>query len=205
MSRAVAIVPSPPLLLPEYTGRVDAAADLRGLSVAAVRAAGAEGAGVVLVVATDRENRGSRPPLGQRVGEHLADLAGVPVAGVVAVGWDAPLGDCRAVGEHLRGALGRAGLAVVADGGARRGEKAPGHLDERSFAVDDVIASAVGRGALNELLDLDPDLCAELLVHGRAPMQVAAATVGDDDLECVDLRVSDPFGVRYLVAHLTGR
>ena len=206
MSAAVALVPSAPLLLPEYTGREDVGAPLRARAVEVVRAvAGGSPGGVVLVVASDREQRGGRSPLGQRVGEHLAALAGVPVHAVVVVPWDLPTVDCRSLGTRLAGEADGRALVVVADGSARRGEKAPGHLDERAFAVDDAIAAAVGRGALPELLDLDPVLCAELLVHGRAPLQVAAAVSGDADLVCADLEVSDPFGVRYLVARLAGR
>ncbi|MBD3782240.1 MAG: TonB-dependent receptor [Micrococcales bacterium] len=56
MTPAVVVVPSAPMLLPRYTGRIDAAAPLRERAVAAVRAAAAGGPGaeVVLVVATDR-------------------------------------------------------------------------------------------------------------------------------------------------------
>ena len=66
MSGSVVVVPSAPLLLPEYTGRQDVGADVRSRAVDLVReAVAADGsAGVVLVVATDREQRGTRPPLG---------------------------------------------------------------------------------------------------------------------------------------------
>ncbi|PRY52950.1 hypothetical protein BCF74_12921 [Knoellia remsis] len=83
-------------------------------------------------------------------------------------------------------------LLVVADGSARRTEKAPGHFDERSAAMDDAIVGALreaGSGGLDRLLDLDPDLCADLLVAGRAPLQVMAAalsrpaTPGDADAD----------------------
>ncbi len=206
MTRSVAVVPSGPFLLPEYTGRVDAAAGLRERAVAAVRTAAAEGAGaggVVLVVATDREQRGTRPPLGQRVGVHLADLAGVAVDGVVVVTWDAPVEECRTLGEHLARTPGEATLVVVADGSARRGEKAPGHLDERSFAVDDAIVGALRSGDAEALLALDAGLCADLLVHGRAPLQVlAAALAGGDAVACPELEVDDTFGVLHVVARL---
>ncbi len=206
MSTSVAVVPSAPFLLPEYTGRTDAAADLRARAVAAVReAVAADGArGVVLVVATDREQRGTRPPLGQRVGAHLADLAGVPVAGVVAVAWDAPTEECRALGEQLERGSAGAPLVVVADGSARRGEKAPGHLDERAFAVDDALLAALRAADAQALLALDPVLCAELLVHGRAPLQVAAAALaGRSGATALDVHAEDPFGVLHVVATLT--
>ena len=203
MIRSVVVVPSAPMLLPEYTGRDDVAAGLRARAAEAVRAARTTGEGVVLVVATDREQRGTRPPLGQRVGAHLADLAGAAVAGVVVVDWDAAVAQCRAVGEHLAAARGPSVLVVVADGSARRGEKAPGHLDERAFAVDEALVAALRDADPAALLALDPVLCAELLVHGRAPLQVAAAALaGGPPMTCVELEAEDPFGVQYLVARL---
>lgn len=206
MSRSVVVVPSAPFLLPEYTGRTDAAADLRARAVAAVRSATtADGAsGVVLVVATDREQRGTRPPLGRRVGAHLAGLAGVGVDGVVVVAWDAPTSGCRGLGEQLGRGSAAATLVVVADGSARRGEKAPGHLDERAFAVDDALLAALRVADTDALLALDPQLCADLLVHGRAPLQVAAAALrGRPGLAAVDVHAEDPFGVLHVVATLT--
>ncbi len=204
MTRSVVVVPSAPFLLPEYTGRVDAAAGLRERAVAAVRGGAAEGGrGVVLVVATDREQRGTRPPLGQRVGAHLAGLAGVAVEGVVAVAWDAPVEECRATGEHLARTPGEATLVVVADGSARRSEKAPGHLDERAFAVDDALVGALRAGDPDALLALEPGLCADLLLHGRAPLQVlAAALTGGPAVTCTALEADDTFGVLHVVAGL---
>ncbi|WP_299444318.1 hypothetical protein [uncultured Phycicoccus sp.] len=204
MSGSVVVVPSAPLLLPEYTGRQDVGADLRDRAVEAIRAAtdtdGSDRA--VLVVATDREQRGTRPPLGQRVGRHLCELAGVGVDGVVAVSWDATVDECRAVGEHL-GRRPAATLVVVADGSARRGEKAPGHLDDRAAALDDEIVAALRTADPERLLALDPGLCADLLAHGRAPLQVAAAAMaGRGEPRCTELEVSDPLGVLYVVARL---
>ncbi|PKW26795.1 hypothetical protein [Phycicoccus duodecadis] len=205
MSSSVVVVPSAPLLLPEYTGRQDVGADLRARCVEAVQAAtDADGTDrVVLVVATDREQRGTRPPLGQRVGRHLAGLAGVGVDGMVVVAWDAPTAECRALGRHLSGRP-AATLVVVADGSARRGEKAPGHLDERAAAVDESIVSALRAADADALLALDPALCADLLVQGRAPLQVAASVMAArGGLSCDALDVSDPYGVLYVVARLT--
>lgn len=206
MSTSVVVVPSAPFLLPEYTGRADAAAGLRERAVGAVRAAAeADGSrGVVLVVATDREQRGTRPPLGQRVGAHLADLAGVGVEGVVSVAWDAPTGECLALGQHLASASPDTTVVVVADGSARRGEKAPGHLDERAFAVDDALLAALRAADAQALLALDPALCAELLVHGRAPLQVAAAALaGRAGATALEVHAEDPFGVLHVVVTLT--
>lgn len=205
MTSSVVVVPSAPVLLPEYTGRVDPADELRARAVDAIAAAtDTDGTDrVVLVVATDREQRGTRPPLGQRVGQHLADLAGVGVDGVVVVAWDAPTDECRALGEHLS-ARPEATLVVVADGGARRSEKAPGHLDPDAFALDDELVDAVRDADPDRLLALDPVRCADLLVHGRAPLQVAAPVIGAREaLRCSQIHVEDPFGVLYVVARLS--
>lgn len=207
MRRSVVVVPSAPMLLPEYTGRTDAGADLRSCAVEALTAAVPDGDPVVLVVATDREQRGTRPPLGERVGRHLAGLAGLPVAEVAVVPWDAPVDRCAAAGEALAASHPEASVVVVADGSARRGEKAPGHLDERAFAVDEALVAALRAADAEALLALDPALCADLLVHGRAPLQVAAGVLGRVDgtvrARCEALHTEDPFGVLHVVARLT--
>ncbi|KGN36237.1 hypothetical protein N803_05060 [Knoellia subterranea KCTC 19937] len=138
--------------------------------------------------------------------------------------WDASVADCIALGravadrEDERSGNRATTLLVVADGSARRTEKAPGHFDERAAAVDDSIVGAVrdaADGGLDRLLDLDPTLCADLLVTGRAPLQVLAAATGEalggghegerTAYEVVSCEVSDPFGVLYVVAHLRAR
>ncbi|MBM6402993.1 hypothetical protein JQN72_01860 [Phycicoccus sp. CSK15P-2] len=200
MSTRVAVVPSAPLLLPEYTGREDVGAGLRARAAEAVGWAG-DGGDVVLVVATDREQRGTRPPLGQRVGTHFAGTAGVGVAAVVVVGWDASPAECAALGEHLAGSAPGQPLVVVADGSARRGEKAPGHLDERAFAVDGSVVAALRSGDLDPVRRLDPALCADLLLHGRAPLQVLAAR-SPGPVVPVALEADDPWGVLHVVARL---
>ena len=203
MIRAVVVVPSAPLLLPEYTGRIDAGASLRDRAVDLLRDALAPECGAVLVAATDRESRSARPPLGTRVGAHLLRLAGAEVGEVVEVPWDAPVDGCRAMGGALGSGPGDVVLVVVADGSACRGEKAPGHLDERAFAVDDLLVSGLRSADPDRLLELDPDLCAELLVHGRAPLQVAAAAMAQaGPMRCSVLDVEDPFGVLYVTARL---
>jgi hypothetical protein len=203
---AVVVVPSAPLLLPEYTGRLDPGADLRDRCSALVRAVlpgRGSGGRVVLVVATDREPRSSRPALGRRVGVHLLDLAGAEADEVVEVPWDAPVEGCRAAGVALGAGPGEVSLVVVADGSARRGEKAPGHLDERALEVDRGLVDAVRAADPEGLLALDPVLCADLLLHGRAPLQVAAAAMAASGrMRCADLEAEDPWGVLYVTARL---
>jgi hypothetical protein len=202
----VTVVPSAPLLLPGYAGRDDAAAGLRDACVSLLgELAGLAGGAVVLVAATDREPRSTRPPVGRRVGELLLRLAGVTAPDVVEVPWDAPTERCVALGRSV-GAVAGTGeidLVVVADGSARRSEKAPGYLDERSFAFDDAIVAALAAAEPDRLLALDASLGAELLAQGRAPLQVAAAAMGERAAyRCVSLDRSDPFGVLYVVARL---
>lgn len=201
------LVPSAPILLPEYTGRTDAAADLRAAAVQSLRAALAEAERLVIVAATDREPRSTRSPLGVRVGRHLTGLAGLTApTELVTIGWQASVEDCRTTGAALAArcdGVERTALLVVGDGSARRGEKAPGHLDERSFAVDAEILAALQQADAARLLALDPTLCADLLVAGRAPWQVMAAAMGAGTFTADVARVEEPFGVRYLVATLT--
>ncbi|MGL4175794.1 MAG: hypothetical protein ACRCSN_06920 [Dermatophilaceae bacterium] len=200
MITAVAVVPSAPALLPRYTGRVDAFAELRAAAATVVRAAVAAADRVVVVAATDREPRHSMAPLGQRVGEHLLSLAGAraddvlrgapppehPPNALVLVPWDASPTECRVMGGELATSgtssahgTGRASsaLVVVADGSARRGEKAPGHLDERALAFDEALTAALRDADPAALLALDAALAADLLAHGRAPVQVAAGAM----------------------------
>lgn len=233
----VVIVPGAPLLLPEYQGRTSAAPGLLESCITVVREAVASAHHVIVVHATDREARSTKPALGLRVADHLlaATHENFDVEHV-AVAWDATLEECLEMGCGLEPQR-ETTLLVVADGSARRTEKAPGHLDERAAAVDDAIVGAIrgsAEGGLERLLDLDPALSAELLVAGRAPLQVLAAALGTAPTRSLasadaavlattsaDARVtsaggertayrvescevSDPFGVLYVVARLTG-
>lgn len=211
----VVIVPAAPLLLPEYQGRTPAVEGLLESCVGVVRDAVATASHVVVVHPTDREPRSSRPAVGLRVADHLLAEAHVGFSVEhVAVAWDAPVDECVARGRGL-GTEGGTTLLVVADGSARRTEKAPGHLDPRSAIVDEAIVDAIqgaAEGGLTRLLGLDPSLCADLLVAGRAPLQVLAAAVeaepggaqrgGRTAYRVEQCEVSDPFGVLYVVAHL---
>jgi hypothetical protein len=210
----VVIVPAAPLLLPEYQGRAAAVPGLLESCVAVLGEAVASAHHVVVVHATDREPRSTRPAIGLRVADHLLaathedfDVEHVPVA------WYASVDECLTLGRALETGS-RTTLLVVGDGSARRTEKAPGHLDPRAAGVDDEIVAAIAAAAeagLDRLLELDPQLCADLLVAGRAPFQVLAAATGGGRqgertaYEVVDLEVSDPLGVLYVVAHLRAR
>lgn len=205
MIAAVVVCPSPPMLLPEYVGIADPAGPLRERCVAALREtlAGAP-PWDALVVVTGREPvpRTSRPPLGVRIGRLLAERAGWngPI-GEVVVPFDADAEAVARAGASLAGRPGRVLALVVADGSARRGEKAPGHLDERAFAFDESLVRALGEADRRALLELDAGLAGELLASGRAALQVVAhAVLGVPHLRGRLLWSGDPHGVLYAVA-----
>jgi hypothetical protein len=177
------------MLLPEYVGLADPIADIRSAAVRAVADA-LSGVDAVVIVADRRTSvvgGWSGESLGVRVGRHLLDLAG----------WAGPV---VAVADHHWTATTL--YLVVADGSAKRSEKAPGHLDERSFEVDAAILSALGSVDTATLLDLDPGLCDELMVTGADALRFAAYAMRDRiDLTGEVLWEGDPWGVQYWVAH----
>lgn len=218
---ATAVCPHPPLLLRELTGSRDAAADLRAACEKAVAELLAADPDTVVVVGgadTSAENvRGRVPvrsfggtgervpprealPLSLAVARRLLDSAGcrAPVE-MTAVAWDAGAEETAALGRRIAARPGRVALLVMGDGGACRGEKAPGHLDERTFEVDGAVRTALETGDPAALTGLDPDLAAELLIAGRAAFQVMAHAAGPGQRARL-LYDDDPFGVLYLVA-----
>lgn len=112
MRTSVAIVPGLPALLREYRSRVDPVPEVRDACREAVAWLAERIPSTVTVMASSST--------ALRVAESLLTEAGF-------------------TGEVARsGSLaGAEGLLVVANGSARRGEKAPGHLDPRSFDFDE--------------------------------------------------------------------
>ena len=147
---------------------------------------------------------GDRLPLSLAVGAWLLGPARM-VLRALAVPPSLPLADCLALGSALAGAGDRVGLLVVGDGSARRSEKAPGHLDPRAGAMDEGIARALASVDTAALCALDAELCAELMVAGRAPWQVLAGAVewGQQGWSGTVEEVSAPLGVGLFVARLT--
>jgi len=87
-------------------------------------------------------------------------------------------------------------VLVVANGSARRGEKAPGHLDERSFAFDEAIGHALRTGDARALGDIDEALGEELLAAGLTGLGMLSGLSGVEAKTWYD---ADPFGVQYWV------
>lgn len=227
MILTAALVPSAPVMLPEYCSLDDPGAPWREASVAALVEAlriAESGPGATELVVIGSVSTGSvttthayrRAPLSLRVARTVIEgaiIAGafdpsvMPVEEVV-IAEDATLAEAETLGlvvSNLPLAQGsseegRTVLLVVADGSARRGLRAPGHLDERALAFDAAWQSAVESGSPQGLLDIDTDLAAELLCTGGAPLQTLGAATRDRSITAEVLAAGDPFGVAYSVA-----
>jgi hypothetical protein len=140
-------------------------------------------------------------PAALGLGARLLDEAGY--AGprrLEAIGADEPPAACAAAGRRLSQAADRVGLLVMADGSARRGRRAPGHLDERSAGFDAAVERAFRDGDLQALAAVDPAAARELMAAGRAAWQVMAGALEGSGVDAEVLYAGDPFGVAYLVA-----
>lgn len=107
---------------------------------------------------------------------------------------------CLGAGAGLADDVARVALLVVADGTARRGPTAPGYTDERSSAFDASWLGALGAADAQTLSRLDPALAEELMMSGRAPLQVLAGAAGAGRWVADLLYADDPYGVQYAVA-----
>jgi hypothetical protein len=160
-------------------------------------------------------------PLSLGLGAMLLDQGGYRgPRRLFAVGPDTPAGACAALGAELATGAARTALLVMGDGSARRGLKAPGHLDPRAEPFDAEVERAVRAGQLGALLGLDEALARDLMVTGRPAWQVLAGAMpdaagangagpdgaGPDGAPVTEILYrDDPFGVAYLVACLRPR
>jgi hypothetical protein len=182
--RVVSVVPPVPALLPEYGGSSDAVPDLRKAVLEAVAwlAEHSPARVVVLGDGPDPANaaRGVSASLSHRIAASLLDQTGF--GGELVETWDGS----------------DAGVLVLANGSARRGEKAPGHLDSRAFGHDAMIEQALIDGDRETLRGLDTDLGSDLMAAGLEGLRQMAASVGEV-AESTLLYADDPFGVGYWV------
>jgi hypothetical protein len=203
----VALVPGVLALLPAYAGRTDPVAELRAACVAAVEWLGDD----VTVVAD---------PQGLRVAEALGVSPGLDVArrrgsslldqrgGGLDGGFETVAGATSStnvgaafstdVGVTSSTSVGASSVLVVANGSARRSEKAPGHLDERAAAYDSELEKALRAGDGEALRGLDPGLAAELMVGNVAGFARLGELLTPGVAPEVDY-ADDPFGVQYWV------
>ena len=151
---AAVVAPNPPLLLRELSGAQDAVPELRAACREALAAALATQPDAVVVVGAAevaQEWDPSLPVEVHRFGTTTAPrVTGLPLSLGVAkrlledAGWfgpstflslssDAGPETVAEVARAVRKVGGRQVLLVLGDGSTRRGDKAPGYLDERAF------------------------------------------------------------------------
>jgi hypothetical protein len=209
---AAAVLPHPPLLVPELAGAaapelaplraachealsaVVAAADLTILigdgPVWAVPAPSAPGSfrpygadvDVALPTLVDLDLPALPPParltdlpLSLAVAAHLLEDLDPPPGRIFAATVPRSLGPLAAATiGHTLSTTARFGLVVMADLSARRTERAPGAFHPDAADFDARVADAFRTGTPQRLLTLDPTQSADLLVTGRAPLQVLA-------------------------------
>lgn len=222
MISRVAVVPHPPLLVPELVGgavaetqavraaclaaaRDLAAHDLDWTAVAAdpsgprvlENVAGSFlGFGVDVPVALAEGASSVEPalPLPALVAGWLREHAGARSVRVHLVPPDLPTAECVALGARLDGRA----LLVLGDGSHRHGEHAVGRADDRAEPFDDEVRKALVNADAEALKALDPLVADELGAAGRAAWQVLAGVPGP--WRCTRSEFSAPFGVGYHVA-----
>jgi hypothetical protein len=221
---AAATVPAAPLLLPGLTGGpVEEVLQARKAMTAAVAALLDRGASELVVVGAAPETRpypSGAPGPEARFSPYLpgggpgalpvALAVGRSVLGECPVPWtlhgvrsDEDRDGCRALGHELGRGERLVGLLAVADGSARRTEKAPGYVDPDAIALDARIGAALAAADTAALLELDAAACERALVGGRPAWQVMAAACEDRTWESRVLYEDDPFGVAYWVVTWT--
>lgn len=215
-----ALCPHPPLLVRELTGRDDVAAELRSAALAAVSWLLEPAPEVVVVVGgADPPGRrepaqfdlrrfgttqprlpaGDRLPLSLGIGRMLlADSGWTGRTELVGLACDASGDELRRLADELLDPALSTAVLLLGDGSARRGEKAPGFLDERAFGFDDAVAAALTKGDAATLRGLDADLARDLMVGGRSALRLLGHLGAPDQAE-LSYR-DDPFGVSYFVA-----
>jgi hypothetical protein len=229
-----AILPHPPLLVPELVGNVRtrtepvraacvsaaarlAAAATEWVAVAADPAgpvtlpAGARGSfagyGVDVPVTLD-PTRNSAPdpmlPLPALVAGWLRAQAGARRVTVHLVPPDLPPDQCRHLGADIAAGDEPVGLLVLADG-SNRHAGAAARQDDRAVAFDAGIAAALRDADPAALLAVDPGLAAELGAQGRAAWQVLAGAVKPAATGGTVHYAAAPFEVSYYVASWQAR
>ncbi|MFD4675165.1 hypothetical protein ACFWNN_35935 [Lentzea sp. NPDC058450] len=221
MITRAAVVPHPPLLVPELVS--GAALETESVRAATLAAAGKLPGPWIAVAVGDGGRATYAPPLsGSFLGYGVdvrASLGGdvppdatiplpvlitawlrercaVEVSRVELVPRDLPVSDCVSFGQQL--AAEDCGLLILGDGSTRHGPRSPGADDERSGPFDSLVHSSLAGADVDGLLGLDVALAAELGAQGRAAWQVLAGVPGP--WVCSSAEFFAPFGVGYHVA-----
>ncbi len=189
MITTAVVLPMPRALLAPVS-ELDPVADLREACRAVL--AGLPGGHLVVVappVSDANAARGVSTPLGHRVAAHLLD--GVPFKALVASPEVAR--SLREVGEFTT-------MVVMADGSARRDEKAPGHLHADARAFDDSVEDALRTGDADTLCRLDPALGPELWCEGIPGLHVLGEVARDRRVTAQVVYADASHGVAWWVA-----
>jgi hypothetical protein len=186
----VLVLPSPPALLSPRSAE-DPVVELRGACAVAVSTMPPGHRVVVLAAPVSEGNarRGVTEPLGHRVASDL--LGGVPFEARLALPDMVP-----ALLELAEPTT----LVVMADGSARRGEKAPGHLHPDAVAFDERIEAALRSGDAEALAALDPEVGEELWCEGVPGLRVLGELARDRDVVPYVSYADAPYGVAWWVA-----
>lgn len=146
-------------------------------------------------------------PVGVLLGAWVrGQVAPEVTATAVVVAADASAQHCLQVGSALRRGVEASAqpsaVLVVADGAATLSTTAPGYLDHRAPQAQKAVDAALGAGDRKALAALDPTLCRELGIAGRAGYQVLAGLFTSDEHNPVVRKYfqSAPFGVGYQVS-----
>jgi hypothetical protein len=221
---AAAILPHPPLLIPEVSvSAPDWLTDLRAIVAESVRALVAREPDAVVAVAAgdhaaewDESAGGSMAGFGVDVragGGRLvlpapltiaarllddAGWSGARTYAVVPAGADA---ETRAsLGRRLAASRPRVALLAMGDGSAKRNREAPGYLDGRAEAFDREAVDALAAADTGRLLALDAALAAQMWVAGLAAWQALAGALDAEAPVDARVRYDDaPRGVGYFV------
>ncbi|PXY24986.1 hypothetical protein DI005_13350 [Prauserella sp. PE36] len=225
MITRAAVVPQPPLLVPELVpGAVERTASVRDACVAAVKrlpprwvAVGATaqacpipssacgtfrgfGVDVRVALAGDADGEPVDLPLPALLAGWLREQAGAESVEVELLTPSAGPEECAAVGGRLAALDGDVGLLVLGDGSNRHGAAAPGGDDARAPGFDAEVGAALAAADAGALLDIAPGLAAELGVQGRVPWQVLAGLARAGSWRGELLYSEAPLGVAYHVA-----
>lgn len=190
MITTVLVLPSPPSLLAERSVE-DPVAELREACAVAVSKLPEEQRLVVLAAPVSGANtaRGVTVPLGQRVAAEL--LGGRTFELHIALPY---------ASAALLEVTGPTTLVVMADGSARRGEKAPGHLHPDAVSFDESIVAALRSGDTETLSGLDPEVGEELWCEGVPGLRILGEVARDRDVVGHVSYAQAPYGVAWWVA-----
>jgi hypothetical protein len=217
----VVFCPQPPLLVPAVSGAPsDETALLRAAVSRALQSMLGQAPEVVVVLGDGVDGARLGPGDAGDLRGYGVDLE-VPFAGRVRAGgrrmplahtlgaWlldhEGHTGARLGVGPHdladaLSGLPGGAGVLAMGDGSARRGEKAPGHLDPAAGPFDAAVAAALAAGDTAALAALDPAEGARLLAAGVPVWRAVGTALAGRPVTAHLSYDHAPFGVGYLVA-----